>query len=322
MDVLIPKTRVQRAFMIKSVELKSGKADFLYMEVFDKSVVVKTYIWERTVVARHRSHPFKPSDVLFTTWLVDTFNNDLQLKLPDVHDRPVDAYTIEQIERGELEGVSLDTFLRGSAISQQDWLQHYKTKVEPLIEDEPIKKLLDICLADPKFWGASAAKGMHQYWRGGLSEHVHRMLQIFLGINTSGHPSNKYIRRGIVIAGIILHDWAKAYEYQEVAPGQFDYSEWGGLMGHLAGGPILFARQIERYDLMSANDPLFLHLMHTLLAHHGQIDWGSPVAPCTAEATMLHHIDNLDGHLSMIEETPDGVYHKGIRGKVYHIPQE
>jgi hypothetical protein len=36
------------------------------------------------------------------------------------------------------------------------------------------------------------------------------------------------------------------------------------------------------------------HLMHILAAHHGQIDWGSPVKPCSIEAILVHHLDNLD----------------------------
>ena len=50
--------------------------------------------------------------------------------------------------------------------------------------------------------------------------------------------------------------------------------------------------------------------MHLLAAHHGCLEWGSPVKPVTVEAIMVHHLDNLDSkvthalELSMGNEGP------------------
>ena len=43
-----------------------------------------------------------------------------------------------------------------------------------------------------------------------------------------------------------------------------------------------------------------LHLLHLLAAHHGELQFGSPVVPKTPEAWALHHIDNLDAKLEML----------------------
>ena len=36
-------------------------------------------------------------------------------------------------------------------------------------------------------------------------------------------------------------------------------------------------------------------LIHAILAHHGALERGSPVAPMTLEALALHHADWMDG---------------------------
>ena len=41
-------------------------------------------------------------------------------------------------------------------------------------------------------------------------------------------------------------------------------------------------------------EQLRLELMHCILSHHGELQFGSPVLPKTLEAIVLHHIDNLD----------------------------
>jgi 3'-5' exoribonuclease len=43
---------------------------------------------------------------------------------------------------------------------------------------------------------------------------------------------------------------------------------------------------------------LGLLLKHMILSHHGSLEFGSPVRPATAEALVLHHIENLDAKLN------------------------
>ncbi len=51
-------------------------------------------------------------------------------------------------------------------------------------------------------------------------------------------------------------------------------------------------------------------MLHIILSHHGQLEHGSPVVPCTREATLVHMIDNLGGRLGSFDrlekELPDG----------------
>jgi len=51
-------------------------------------------------------------------------------------------------------------------------------------------------------------------------------------------------------------------------------------------------------------------VLHIILSHHGSLAHGSPVVPCTREATLVHMIDNLGGRLGSFDrlekELPQG----------------
>ena len=42
-------------------------------------------------------------------------------------------------------------------------------------------------------------------------------------------------------------------------------------------------------------------VLHIILSHHGTLEHGSPVVPCTREATLVHMIDNLGGKLGSFD---------------------
>jgi 3'-5' exoribonuclease len=42
-------------------------------------------------------------------------------------------------------------------------------------------------------------------------------------------------------------------------------------------------------------------VLHIILSHHGSLEHGSPVVPCTREATLVHMIDNLGGRLGSFD---------------------
>jgi 23S rRNA maturation-related 3'-5' exoribonuclease YhaM len=39
------------------------------------------------------------------------------------------------------------------------------------------------------------------------------------------------------------------------------------------------------------------NITHNILSHHGMREWGSPVAPATKEAWILHLCDNMSARL-------------------------
>jgi 3'-5' exoribonuclease len=88
------------------------------------------------------------------------------------------------------------------------------------------------------------------------------------------------------------------------------YSEYGELLGHIPIGievvntlwrKLLAEPGAEAWGALSpSSEQVRLHLLHLIAAHHGAMEFGSPVVPKTPEAHALHYIDNLDAKLEMI----------------------
>ena len=133
----------------------------------------------------------------------------------------------------------------------------------------------------------SAAKRMHHYKRGGLLRHVKEMIDIALFVQKMYPTANK----DLLISGIIFHDIMKAEEYQYEHGLAEDFTKKGFLFGHISLG---FELPKKYVDETEADSEEIQMLQHIILSHHGRQEWGSPVEPATIEATIVHHVDNLD----------------------------
>ncbi len=53
-----------------------------------------------------------------------------------------------------------------------------------------------------------------------------------------------------------------------------------------------------------------MQVVHMILSHQGELDYGSPVKPMTPEALAVHYFDELDSRLAAFlrirEQTPPG----------------
>ena len=162
------------------------------------------------------------------------------------------------------------------------------------VSDPHVKALLLAFLDDPlvaeRLPAAPAAKGIHHAHRGGLAEHILSVMR--LGHRVADHYP--MLDRDLVVAGALLHDIGKV---QELAwdGGNTHYTDEGRLVGHL----VMTAQTIrEKSARISGFPPLLeAHLTHLVLAHHGQLDFGSPKVPMTLEAYVVHAIDSLDSRI-------------------------
>ncbi|MBV8430621.1 MAG: HD domain-containing protein [Solirubrobacterales bacterium] len=165
---------------------------------------------------------------------------------------------------------------------------------------------------------APAAKRYHQAYRHGLLEHCLTVAQAVSAISAT-FPG---IDRDVAVTGALLHDIGKleAYEFQG---GAISMSDQGRLYGEIPIGYYLVRRNIERLDGFPAD--LAQAVLHIILSHHGSLEHGSPVVPCTREATLVHMIDNLGGRLGSFDriekELPVGEewsgYDKALGGGAY-----
>ena len=121
------------------------------------------------------------------------------------------------------------------------------------------------------------------------------------------------LNRDLLVAGVLFHDIGKLWENAYVENGfSMPYTEISELIGHIPLGMEivnkLWRELLENEELAATwkdldpeSDRVRLHLLHLVVSHHGELEFGSPVVPKTPEAQALHYIDNLDAKMEMFE---------------------
>jgi 3'-5' exoribonuclease len=168
------------------------------------------------------------------------------------------------------------------------------------------------------FRDAPAAKRYHQAYRHGLLEHSLTVAQA-VSATSATFPG---IDRDVAVAGALLHDIGKLDAYA-AGPLDIEMTDAGKLQGEIALGYYRVRRLIE--DLPGFPPDTAAAVLHIILSHHGQLEHGSPVVPCTREATLVHMIDNLGGRLGSFDRLekalPDGSrwsgYDRALGGGAY-----
>jgi 3'-5' exoribonuclease len=168
------------------------------------------------------------------------------------------------------------------------------------------------------FRDAPAAKRYHQAYRHGLLEHSLTVAQSVSAI-AANFPG---IDRDVAVTGALLHDIGKLDAYT-ADPLAIDMTDAGKLQGEIPLGYYRVRRLIE--ELPGFPQELAAAVLHIILSHHGALAHGSPVVPCTREATLVHMIDNLGGRLGSFDrlekELPDGSrwsgYDRALGGGAY-----
>ncbi|MBR9936721.1 HD domain-containing protein [Oscillospiraceae bacterium Marseille-Q3528] len=145
-----------------------------------------------------------------------------------------------------------------------------------------------------RFKFQSAAKTVHHGFVGGLLEHtlsVTKMCDYF----ADNYP---ILNRDLLLTAAIFHDIGKTEELSAFP--ENDYTDAGQLLGHIMIGAEMVGeriRQIPDFPVKLGNE-----LKHCILAHHGELEYGSPKKPALAEALALNFADNADAKLETITE--------------------
>ena len=176
------------------------------------------------------------------------------------------------------------------------------------VQSPHLRDLLEVVLGpDSETWqlfrDAPAAKRYHQAYRHGLLEHSLSVAQSVSAI-AANFPG---IDRDVAVSGALLHDIGKLDAYT-TDPLAIDMTDAGKLQGEIPLGYYRVRRLIE--DLPGFPPEPAAAVLHIILSHHGALEHGSPVVPCTREATLVHMIDNLGGRLGSFDrlekQLPEG----------------
>ena len=140
----------------------------------------------------------------------------------------------------------------------------------------------------------SAAKTVHHGFIGGLMEHTLSVTKL-CDYMASAYP---LLKRDLLITAALLHDVGKTKELSSFPLN--DYTDEGQLLGHIIIGAQMIhdlAKEIPDFPEMLENQ-----LVHCILAHHGELEYGSPKKPALVEAVALNLADNTDARMETLTE--------------------
>lgn len=175
------------------------------------------------------------------------------------------------------------------------------------IENPYLQKLLSGFFMEDKefekrFKFHSAAKTVHHGFVGGLLEHTLSVTALCEAF----YRQYPILNRDLLLTAAMFHDIGKLEELS-VFP-ENDYTDEGQLLGHIMIGAEWVGehiRGIEGFPRKLANE-----LKHCILAHHGELEYGSPKKPALIEAVALNFADNVDAKMETLKEVfanvPDG----------------
>ena len=208
----------------------------------------------------------------------------------------------EATEEDQTSGFDPGQFYPTSRFSADEMFSELCELAESHIEAGPLKDLVQTILTRhvDEIKVFPAASRNHHAYRSGYLEHVLSVTR------TAVYLSDKYIAyynsmsppldKSLVVAGAILHDIGKLVEL-EMQPQGTVYTAQGTLIGH-----ILLGRDLVRDVAGEIKDfppEALLRLEHIIVAHQNLPEWGSPIAPHTPEALLVHYADEIDAKFHM-----------------------
>jgi 3'-5' exoribonuclease len=274
-DLKVGESIFGEPFAVKSAKRGATRNNkpFIDIELSDATGSIKGKVWSDDMA---NCETVAEGDVVNINATVEEFMNAPQIKITNMS-------KTEKYDLGELQQKSKFDI-------EKMWGDVEKTI--STVKNPHLKKLLSNVFTKEfteKFKNSSAAYRVHHAYLGGLLEHTWEMLK--MAESLKGHYPK--INMDLVNTGIVLHDIGKAYEYETKTT--IGISDEGKLLGHIFIGA----------DIVKHNAPkdipidLLNEVIHILLSHHGELQFGSPVVPMTVEALAVSTLDMASSKLNM-----------------------
>ena len=271
---------------------KSGKT-YYNLELVDKTGTIAGKVWELSNAIGH----FESKNFIKIDGQVTSFNNELQLNIKKI--RIADEGEYAESDYMPCTGKDIDDMYSQllALINSLD-KDYYKTLLRKFfVDDTTFVK---------DFKAHSAAKSIHHAYIGGLLEHSLAVAKLCDYYTTYYSVLN----RDLLITAALLHDVGKVYELSKFP--ETHYTDAGQLLGHIVMGTMMIRDKIKTIDgfpARAANE-----LEHCILAHHGELEFGSPKKPALIEAVALSFADNTDAKLQTFIQELDASKESGWLG--------
>jgi 3'-5' exoribonuclease len=276
---------IDQVLLVREAERRRRRdgGDYLRLQLGDRTGAVACMVWEELVEVEQLAAAGTPVRVRGRYTVHPRFGAQINLR------------GLEVAEPGSFDPRELlDGPVRGVEQMEREIRELLATIQEP-----HLRILLERVFGEdselwPGYRRAPAAKYYHQAYPHGLLEHCLGVAQAVSAISAT-FPG---IDRDVAVTGALLHDIGKLEAYTD-DPCNIDLTDAGRLQGEIPLGYYRIRRLIEDIDGFPAE--LAQAVVHIILSHHGSLEHGSPVVPCTREATLVHMIDNLGGRLGSFD---------------------
>ena len=260
---------------------KNGK-QYYNVTLQDKTGAIDSKIWDINSPA---IEDFEADEYIDIMGDVSVFNGSLQLAIRR-------ARVANEVEYNVSDYMPCSRY---SAEQMYNALCDYIDK----IQNPYLKKLVDMFFKEDadfieKFKKSSAAKSVHHGFISGLLEHTFGVVRL-CHIYTKTYP---FLNYDLLISAALFHDIGKTKELSPFP--QNDYTDQGQLIGHVIIGYQMVHEAICKIDEFP--ETLANELEHCILAHHGELEFGSPKKPAIAEALALSLADLTDARMETMRE--------------------
>lgn len=276
----------------QTLQTKAGKS-YYSLILQDKTGTMDGKVWELNAGIEH----FEALDYIRVEGQVVSFQGTLQLNIRRVRRLSEGEYDVSEY---------MPCTKRNTTEMYKELLGYIDT-----LKDAQFKLLAESYFKeDPKFkemfLSHSAAKTMHHNFVGGLLEHTVSVTKLCTYL-ADNYP---VLDRDLLLTAAMFHDMGKLSEISAFP--ENDYTDAGQLLGHIYIGADWLSKRMDKlggFTVKRKNE-----LLHCILSHHGELEYGSPKKPALAEALALSMADNLDAKLAGVTALFDSTEEAGWLG--------
>ena len=295
---MVPGDAVEGFYLLKTAAIKTSTSGSSYLNAVlsDVSGSIETKVW-------NYPGPIGAADegkIVKIRGTVTSFRGSSQL-------------SVERIRLAqEQDPYDLAALIPTAPMDAEEMLRTVDAMVDSL-QDGDYRAICTEMLARhlDAFRSIPAAKSVHHSFLNGLLMHTGNMLKI---ADQLAELYADTVDRDLLLAGTLLHDFAKEEEFTFSELGLVtEYSLKGKLLGHLAMGAQEIAEIAKELNVPEEKSVL---LQHMILSHHGEPEFGAAVRPQCAESELLALIDLIDSRMEIYRETfasvPEGKFSQRV----------
>lgn len=282
---------VSAIYLCKNKTTAKNKSDKTYYNLLlqDRTGTADGKVWDLSSGIDH----FESGDYIHVDGQAKLYNNQMQIIIRRIRKAWVGDYTPED-------------YLPASPYRIED-MKNAVLELISRVENPHLHALLSAFFIEDsdfmdKFSRRSAARSIHHAFVGGLLQHslfVARTCEFLC-------RQYKQIDHDLLVTAALLHDIGKVWELSDFPDN--DYTDAGQLLGHIVIGAMRIREKCAGIPGFPEN--LREELLHCILSHHGELEYGSPKKPALIEAVALSFADNIDAkmeHFTEILSSSEGI---------------